>query len=64
MDRIGAVWRGREPHSEYIPMDVFETTSGKKYAASLIWLTDNEFQVEALKFNFVANDRSASRVPQ
>lgn len=53
MDRIGAVWLGREPHSEYVPMDVFETTSGKKYSASFVGLTADELQIESLKFNFI-----------
>jgi hypothetical protein len=53
MDQIGKVWLGREPDSEYAPMDVFETISGEKYVASFIGLTVNALQIESLKFNFV-----------
>ncbi|HCY15445.1 MAG: hypothetical protein A2Z93_01555 [Curvibacter sp. GWA2_64_110] len=53
MDQIRSVWLGREPHSEYIPMNVFETISGEKYSASFIGLTADELQIESLKFNFI-----------
>lgn len=52
MDRLSAVWLGKEPTSEYIPMDVFETISGEKYSASFAGLTADELQIESLKFNF------------
>lgn len=52
MDQIGVVWSGREPHSEYIPMDVFETTTGEKYSASFVGLNADEFQLDAMKFKF------------
>lgn len=52
MDRLGAVWAGRDPKSSHIPMDVFETTSGKKYSASFVGLPADELQIESMKFNF------------
>lgn len=53
MDQIGAVWSGREPHTEYIPMDVFETTTGKLYSASFVGHNADEFQLDAMKFKLV-----------
>lgn len=52
MDQIGVVWSGREPHTEYIPMDVFETTNGEKYSASFVGRDADEFQLDAMKFKF------------
>ncbi len=52
MDRLGVVWVGRDPNSEYIPMDVFETTSGERYSASFFGLSADELQIESMKFNF------------
>ena len=53
MDQIGAVWSGREPHTEYIPMDVFETTTGKLYWASFVKNNVAEFQLDAMRFKLV-----------
>lgn len=53
MDQIGAVWSGREPHTEYIPMDVFETTTGKLYCASFVKSNAAEFQLDAMRFKLV-----------
>jgi hypothetical protein len=58
MDQIGAVWLGREPHPEYIPLDVFETTTGEKYSASLMGLPGDELQIESIKFNFTGKPLS------
>lgn len=52
MDRLSAVWLGKEPVSEYIPMNIFETISGDKYSASFVGLTAEELQIESLKFRF------------
>lgn len=52
MDRLGAVWLGKEPTSEYIPMNIFETTAGDKYSASFVGLPAEELQIESLKFSF------------
>ena len=53
MDQIGVVWSGRGPHTEDIPMDVFETISGEKYPALFGGHTVVEFQLDAMKFNFI-----------
>jgi hypothetical protein len=53
MDQIKAVWQGREPVDDYeIPMDIFETVSGKKYSASFSDLSIEELAGETLKFQF------------
>ncbi|PQA75954.1 hypothetical protein [Rhodoferax sp. TS-BS-61-7] len=52
MDQIGVVWSGREPDAEYMPMDVFETTSGERYPASFVGNNAVEFQLDAVKFKF------------
>ncbi len=53
MDRLKAVWQGREPVDDYeIPMDIFETVSGKKYPASFCSLSIEELAGETLKFQF------------
>ena len=54
MDQIKAVWQGREPVDDYeIPMDIFETVSGKKYSASFSGLSIDELAGETLKFQFL-----------
>lgn len=54
MDQIKAVWQGREPVDDYeIPMDIFETVSGKKYSASVSGLSIEELAGETLKFQFL-----------
>lgn len=57
MERLGAVWLGKEPNSEYIPMDVFETISGKRYSASFVGLTADALEIESMKFNFTEHSR-------
>lgn len=53
MDQIGAVWSGRESQTEYSPMDVFETTSGDMYSASLAGHNADKLQLDAMKFKLV-----------
>lgn len=54
MEQLRAVWQGREPVDDYeIPMDIFETVSGKKYSASFGGLPVEEFAGETLKFQFL-----------
>lgn len=53
MDRLRAVWQGREMLDEHpIPTDIFETVSGKKYPASFCGLSVEELAGDTLKFRF------------
>ena len=53
MDQLRAVWQGREMVDEHeIPMDIFETVSGKKYPASFCSLSVEELAGDTLKFQF------------
>lgn len=53
MDQLCAVWQGREMVDEHeIPMDIFETVSGKKYPASFCSLSVEELAGDTLKFQF------------
>ncbi|WP_341905232.1 hypothetical protein [Polaromonas sp. YR568] len=51
MDQLRAVWHGREPvGQDAVPMDIFETVSGKKYPASFSALSIEDLVTGALKF--------------
>jgi len=53
MDQLRAVWQGREMVDEHeMPMDIFETMSGKKYPASFCNLSVDELAGDTLKFQF------------
>lgn len=53
MDQLRAVWQGREMVDEHeIPMDIFETVSGKKYPASFCCLSVEDLAGDILKFQF------------
>lgn len=53
MDRLRAVWQGREPFRGHdVPMNIFETVTGKKYPASFCSLSIEELAGDTLKFQF------------
>lgn len=52
MHQVGVVWSSREPHAQYIPMDVFETTTGEIYSASFTGAKADDFQLLAVKYKF------------
>lgn len=52
MDRLGAVWIGKEPASEYLSINIFETISGDRYTDSFGKVTAEEMEIKSLKFKF------------
>ena len=52
MDQLRAVWQGRERiEDEEIPMDIFETVSGKRYPEMFGSLSSEELATDNLKFH-------------
>lgn len=52
MDQLRAVWHGREQVEQFeVPMNIFETISGRKYPSSFSALSIDELSTGTLKFD-------------